>query len=222
MDADIERRIRSHDHRGALAALAQDYGEPLGRFCQALLGSPEDGADALQDTLVAALQAMPRYRGDRGLRAWLFGIARLQCAEVIRRRARRRSIWGRVFGAGDRAAEPAPPSEAADARLSLERALGALPAAQREAVLLRYQQGMDATEVADVLGISHPAARKRITIGMQALRSAIGDVTPGPLPGRDTRPFHAPSPATRDEASDEAPHDDHALRTTQGSARLGP
>jgi len=216
MDADIERRIRSHDHRGALGALADAYGAPLGRFCQAMLGSPEDGADALQDTLVAALHAMPRYRGEHGVRAWVFGIARHQCVTIIRKRARRRSVWSRVFGGGDLAAEPAPPSDSADARLSLERGLVGLPEAQREAVLLRYQLGMDATEVADVLGISHAAARKRISIGMQALRKSIdAEPEPRPSPSNPT-----PRDATHDVAPDEARHDDHALRTTEDPARV--
>ncbi|MCC6624156.1 MAG: sigma-70 family RNA polymerase sigma factor [Deltaproteobacteria bacterium] len=218
MDADIERRIRSHDHRGALRALADAYGAPLGRFCQALLGSREDGADALQDTLVAALQAMPRYRGEHGVRAWVFGIARHQCATIIRKRSRRRSVWSRLFGGGDLAAAPASPAESADARLSLERALLGLPEAQREAVLLRYQLGMDATEVADVLGITHAAARKRISIGMQALRSTM-DALPHPRPAPSNPSTH-PSDLTRDPGPDEAPHDDHTLRTTEDPARV--
>ena len=101
MDAEIERRIHSNDHQGALRVLAETYGAPLGRFCQASLGSRDEAADALQDTLVAALKAMANYRGDHGVRAWVFGIARHQCADVIRKRARRRSVWSRLFGAGD-------------------------------------------------------------------------------------------------------------------------
>jgi len=210
MDADIDRLIRSHDHKRALHALADGYGVALGRFCQALLGSPEDAADALQDTLVAALAAMPAYRGEAGVRAWIYAIARRQCADVIRKRGRRRSIWSRVFGGGDVTAVPPPASDAADARLSLERALAALPEHQREAVLLRYQQGLDAIEVAEVLGISHAAARKRISLGMATLRVLI-DRSPV-LPQSQTAPSEAPHDFDPDQ---------HSLRTSESSPHLG-
>lgn len=227
MDADIERRIAAQDHRGALRALADAYGAALGRFCQAQLGSPQDGADALQDTLVAALLAMPRYRGERGVRAWAFGIARHQCSEIVRKRMRRRSVWNRIFSGGDRAVEPAAPSDAADARLSLERALARLSPAQREVVLLRYQQGMDATEVAEILGVSHAAARKRISIAMQALRACMDEQPTGPRiapASSHPHPSHSPHAHPVDRApgasNDEASHDDHHLRTTEDPARL--
>lgn len=218
MDADIDRLIRSHDHKAALHALVDAYGGPLGRFCQGLLGSPQDAADALQDTLVAALSAMPAYRGDAGVRAWIYTIARRTCADVIRKRGRRRTIFARVFGRGDVSIGPMTSNEAVDARVSLEGALRTLPEHQREAVLLRYQQGLDATEVADVLGISHAAARKRISIGMQALRAYL-DRQPNPAPVN-------PNSQTGSNPTDEARHDfdpdQHSLRAAESSPRLQP
>lgn len=171
MDAHIERLIGQRDYRGALEALAAAHGKALGRFCAGLLGSVEEGQEALQEALIQTLAAMPRYRGD-GLRAWAFGIARHVCAAELKRRSRRRSLWGRFFASEqpERARDACP---AADARLTLERALVHLSPILREALLLRYQQGMDATEVAEVLGISHAAARKRISLGLRDLRARL-------------------------------------------------
>jgi RNA polymerase sigma-70 factor (ECF subfamily) len=184
MDAQIERLIGQRDYRGALEALAGEHGRALGRYCAGLLGSTQDGEEALQEAMVQALRSMPRYRGE-GIRAWAFGIARHVCAAELKRRTRRRSLWVRVFGGAT--FETTLPTEDADARLSVQGALGRISPKLREALLLRYQQGMDATEVADVLGISHAAARKRISLALKDLRTNLR-VEPRALDGRSPHP----------------------------------
>jgi len=190
MDAHIERLIGQRDYRGALDALAAAHGKALGRFCAGLLGSSHDGQEALQEALVQALSAMPRYRGE-GVRAWAFGIARHVCAAELRKRTRRRTLWSRFF-ALERAERGADHVGDADARLTLDKALVCLSPALREALLLRYQQGMDAAEVAEVLGISHAAARKRISLGLRDLRARL-DPSPEPR-GARTAEAHADQP----------------------------
>lgn len=176
MDAQIEKLIAERDYRGALEALAAAHGKALGRFCGGLLGSTHDGEEALQEAMVQALSAMPSYRG-QGVRAWAFGIARHVCLGELEKRTRRRGLWARVFAGGD---EPVT-NAAVDARLTLDKALVRLSPTLREALLLRYQQGMDATEVADVLCISHAAARKRISLALRDLRTTLAAVSPAGL-----------------------------------------
>jgi len=182
MDAQIERLISQRDYRGALDALATGHGKALGRFCAGFLGSADDGQEALQEALVQAFAAMPRYRGD-GVRAWAFGIARHVCAAELRKRARRRSLWARIFSGRDPEEDAGPTAiDHVEARLTLEKAVASLSPGLRAALLLRYQQGMDLTEVGDVLGISHAAARKRISLGLRELRRRL-EVTPSNLQG---------------------------------------
>jgi RNA polymerase sigma-70 factor (ECF subfamily) len=179
MDAHIERHIRDKDYRRALDALIATHGPGLGRFLISALGSREDGEEALQDTLVRALNAMPDYRGDNQVKPWLFGIARHVLVDHVRKKSRRRSLWARFFRSDEE--ETPDPHAQTDARLTLAGALSRLSPALRAAVLLRYQQGMDATEVADTLAISHAAARKRISLGLQALRTELADLAPSDI-----------------------------------------
>jgi RNA polymerase sigma-70 factor, ECF subfamily len=179
MDAHIERLIAQRDYRGALEGIASEHGRAIGRFCAGLLGSLHDGEEALQEAMVKTLDAMPRYRGE-GVRAWAFAIARHVCSAELKKRTRRRSLWARFFP-GE--AGESRPMDDADARLSLEPALMRVAPRLREALLLRYQQGMDACEVADVLGISHAAARKRISLGLKDLRATL-EVNDGALAER--------------------------------------
>lgn len=185
MDATIERYIKDGDLSRALNAISEAHGAALGRFLAATLGSREDGEEALQDTLIATHSALSSYRGDRGLRPWLFGIARHVALSRVRRQSRRRSLWARLF-----APEPPPdPIAQADARLTLSVALARLTPDQRDALLLRYQLGLDATEVADTLAISHAAARQRIAQGLRRLRAELEDTLPEPVPSlSESRP----------------------------------
>ncbi len=187
MDTHIERLIEQRDTRAALTALVEAHGAALGRFLCAALGSREDGEEALQDTLVAVLAALPSYRRQSPLRAWVFGIARHVAADHMRKRARRRGLWARFFQRD----EETRPHEDSDARLTLEHALGRLSPGLREAVLLRYQLGMDATEVADVLAISHAAARKRLSQAVQTLRVELAEAGLTTLTLTPTLPINA-------------------------------
>ena len=212
-DSQIDARIRAQDARGALALIAGSYGAMLGRFCAAQVGSLGDGEEALQETLVRAYDGLGSYRGEAGVRAWLFGIARHVCSDLLRKRGRRDVAFGRYA-----VAEGTNATQAAEARMALEGALAGLSPNLREAVLLRYQLGMDATEVADALHISHAAARKRISLGIAALRAALDAA-----PVRPARAHVAAAAANTDSLvpSDKGDADDHALRTSENPAVLG-
>src|SRR4051794_7110702 len=53
----------------------------------------------------------------------------------------------------------------------LDAGLTQLRPKYRDVVLLRFFQGMDVTEIAVTLGLSEPAARKRLTRAIEKLRS---------------------------------------------------
>lgn len=210
-DTQIETRIRTRDARGALELIAHTYGAVLGRFCAAQVGALGDGEEALQETLYRAYENFGSYRGDAGVRAWLFGIARHVCVDALRKRGRRQAAFERFA-----VAEGPNATSAAEARMALEDALAGLSPNLREAVLLRYQLGMDATEVADALQISHAAARKRISLGIAALRAALDAA---PVHTRRARGDAELPVAT--ENSDKGDAHDHALRTTEDPIVLG-
>ena len=75
----VEALIASGQHREALARCARDYALPLGRLCMAFTGSQAESEELVQETLLAAYDAFPQFRGDGTVRAFLFGIARRIC-----------------------------------------------------------------------------------------------------------------------------------------------
>lgn len=74
--------------RHAPAGWLQDHGDALYRFALVHLRDPHKAEDAVQDTLLAALQAYGRYTGSASVRTWLTGILKHKIVDEFRRAAR--------------------------------------------------------------------------------------------------------------------------------------
>ncbi len=151
------------DH-AAFRALVGRHGAALYRYARRLLPSAQDAEDAVQDALTAAWLGADGYRGESGVRTWLFGIQ----TNCVRRAARRRAhVPDPVerYADGPTATRAAPGDEpvehllATDLRAALDRALADLPAPQRAAWLLVEVEGLSYADTAQVLGTSHAAVR---------------------------------------------------------------
>ena len=165
--------IAEGNHRGAVSQCVSRHGAALGRMCMALLGSQADADEVVQETLLAAHRAMASYRGEGTVRAWLFGIARRQCARHLEKKQRHRRHLHLV-------PEP-PPGENPEGSLAAKQraervrsALARLKPSEREALVLRYQADLSFREIASIFGIEEAAARKRASRGLHRLRALLG------------------------------------------------
>lgn len=181
--------------RKALSALLSRYEGPIYRFGTSLCRDPEKAKDVLQATLLAMARGLPTYRGDASLSTWLFTIARSFCIKQQRTRKHAPALVS--LDAEDDAATPelsdrAPlPDEALARRRmadAVQRAIAALPEDQREVLVLRDVEGLAASEVAEVLGLSVPAVKSRLHRARLAARVALAPLV---APPEDT-----PAPAT--------------------------
>lgn len=173
MELQITTLLEDGDHREALRLMAEQYSGPIKRFCASMVGSLSEAEELMQETFIDAWKAMPRYRAESNVRAWLFGIARRVCIRHLRTRDRRAGLLQRWFGAGDCPAAAGEPALDLDERALLRQGLAELKPELRQAVLLKYQVGMDGPEVAQALGVRPAAARKRVSLGIQALRRSL-------------------------------------------------
>ena len=170
----IDALVASGQHREALAACARAYALPLGRLCMAFTGSQAESEELVQETLLAAFDAFPQYRGDGSVRAFLFGIARRLCGRHVemrtRREARLRLVHDTARGrdAGELALERERAQRARDA-------LARLKPSEREAVVLRYEGELSFRELAAACGVDEAAARKRVSRALSRLRADLGE-----------------------------------------------
>ncbi len=170
MELQITTFMADGDHREALRLMAEHYAGPLSRFCASMVGSPAEAEELMQETLLDAWNAMPKYRAESNVRAWLYGIARRVCIRHLRKRDRRTGLLQRWLGPTS-APPPADPSEKLDAEKLLRQGLQALKPELRQAVLLKYQVGLDGPEIAAALSIRSATARKRISAVVSAART---------------------------------------------------
>jgi RNA polymerase sigma factor (sigma-70 family) len=144
--------------------LIDEHAADLHRYLVASSG-PHDGADAFQETMLAALRAYPSLRSDQNLRGWLFTIAHRKVIDLVRGRGRR------ADPVGD------PPEvahvDADGGDEELWHAVAALPPKQRSAVVQRYVLDRPYVEIAEVIGSSEEAARQNVRAGLQRLRQVV-------------------------------------------------
>jgi RNA polymerase sigma-70 factor (ECF subfamily) len=126
-----------------------------------VVGNRQDAEELTQETFVRACGAALRFRGDSSVRTWVFGIARRVLLE-----AARAGLFERVPELPERAA----PTDDPDERMDLERALGSLGVADREALVMVDVLGFEPIEVAGLTGITPEAMRVRLHRARARLR----------------------------------------------------
>jgi RNA polymerase sigma-70 factor (ECF subfamily) len=170
-------------------------------------GDPEDAGDALQDALVSAYRNAASFRGEAAVTTWLHRIVVNACLDRMRRRRARPTVpLPEEDGeSGHRGlADPRDDLDALELRMEIERALAALPADQRAAIVLVDVEGWSVAEAAQALGVPEGTVksrcsrgRARLAVALAGLRNpdALPGVTPEDVPARPEHGgAHDPSP----------------------------
>jgi RNA polymerase sigma-70 factor, ECF subfamily len=173
------QRVHEAEYREAVVvALMRDHGDAIMRFCVARLGEGL-AEEVTQEVFVAAWEGLPKYRPEESLQAWLFGIARHKCQQTYRNRARRQAIDEEhleVIQERAHAQEPtAPEDKIADAalRTQLHDSLSKLPNEDRILLTLWYWKELPVAEIAEIMGKTEAAIRKRLTRAQRRLKELM-------------------------------------------------
>src|SRR4029079_3246110 len=73
----------------AFAQLVEPHRRELNVHCSRMLGALHDAEDAVQETMLRAWRALPKFGGEQKLRAWLYRIATNVCLDAIGKRPKR-------------------------------------------------------------------------------------------------------------------------------------
>lgn len=172
-DAELVVRSRGGDS-DSFGQLVAKYYDPCWRFAYHMLGERADAEDVIQETFLRAYLALGRYDERDQFRGWLFRILTNQCRNALTSRGRRgrRFIQDEVAIEGAAAPPEGPASEIQD--VSLTKALAQLDPAQREALLLKYAEGLEYTEMSAMTGVGESALKMRVKRGSERLRGLLG------------------------------------------------
>ena len=154
----------------------QRYAPMLVRFLTRYVGRLADAQDLTQQTFLQLHRARLDFRADTRLRPWIMTIALNLARDQLRRRGRR--VETPIDAEALAAPEPALPSDTADVRRQVRRALEALPREQREVIELHWFEELPFHEIASILGVSAGAARVRAHRGYVSLRKELGEYGP--------------------------------------------
>ena len=139
------------------------YGEVLA-YCRRHAPAGHDAADLAQETFLRFVRAGSYRERGRPI-AYLMRIARSVCVDASRKNCLETvsldfEVADERRGEGD---------------VELKAALRRLPSEMRDAIELRFGSGLGVGEVANVLGISRFAARRRINAAVKLLKEELGE-----------------------------------------------
>ncbi len=171
-DHDLMARAARGDERAFRILVARHTGRALG-IARRILRDEARAEEIVQDAMLRVWINAPRWRPEAAFRTWLYRVVVNLCLNEKRRPA--------VLPL-EQAGEPADPAPDAGAMLEarqrdrkLAAAIDALPARQRAAIVLTYQEGLANAEAAAVLDISVSGLEALLVRAKRTLRAAFDD-----------------------------------------------
>jgi RNA polymerase sigma factor (sigma-70 family) len=173
-DSEVVAAIVAGNPEG-LAEAYDRYASPLYTYCRSLLREPADAADAVQDTFVIAASRLAELRDRNRLRPWLYAVARNEC----HRRLRARTIQvttplDEMPDVTDTSADVSGEAERDELRTLLRSAVRGLNSGEQDLIELQLRQGLDAAEIAAMLGVSRNHAHALLSRARDQLEISLG------------------------------------------------
>ncbi len=173
----------------AFVTLVDLYHGPLLRLASTFVPSRAVAEEVVQDTWLGVIRGIERFEGRSSLKTWLFRIVvnRARTAGVRERREVPLDQSGepavppeRFNAAGGWSSPPTPWADDAEDRIvarqtaaKVSRHLNLLPDRQRQVVVMRDFEGLPATEVCTILGITEANQRVLLHRGRSRLRNML-------------------------------------------------
>ena len=169
-------RAAQRDHR-AFDRLYRRYLDRVYSYAFYQLGDHHEAEDVTERTFLAALAALDGFTDEGAtFRAWLFRIAHNTIANAHRSRQRRRTApIAEIEHQPAPEADPAGLVARADEGRLVRAALAQIPAERRQAIILRFVDGLSSREIGAVLDRSEGAARVLLHRALRDLAAELED-----------------------------------------------
>lgn len=177
MEIGLERELVSAAKNGdetAFRLLIQDEAPRVYRAVLAIVRSPEDAQEVVQDASLRAWRGLRKLRDEASWPSWYRQIAVRQAMDRASRKGRLREIdldsltnTGWDASGGD-------PSATWDEEVSMMSALGRLATTDRAILGLRFGADLEVPDVAAALGIPLGTAKSRLSRALDRLAEQLG------------------------------------------------
>lgn len=167
-----EKRLVEKVKRGdrqAMDVLVKTYYQTIFAYFYRNTGDYHRSCDLTQEVFIKAISAIPAYKSNGKLKAWLFSIASNHLRNDWRYRKvhPQEELEENAVGAQEISEELR--------KVELEEAMSKLPPEQREAVVLKYYHGLKAAEIAKVTHTREATIKSRLKYGLEKLKKLLGD-----------------------------------------------
>ena len=174
----IARGLRRRDP-DLLDSLIEQYQHRLLRYLISIVHDRQTAEDIFQETWIRVLEQGHRYDPRHNFVTWLLTIARNLAIDNMRRKHPEAledlppAAEPVITGPGS--FEIAAQHEQAE---RLDNALDRIPGEQREAILLRFQEGMSLDEIAAVTRSPLSTVKSRLYRGLEAMSGLVKEIRP--------------------------------------------
>jgi RNA polymerase sigma-70 factor (ECF subfamily) len=166
---------------GAFETIYDRFKDYVYRVALYVTRNSSDAEEAVQETFLDVLRALPRYRieGPARFETWLYRVTVNRCRSRMRRKRPPSADWDGIEERLESIPTLHPDHDPEGAVIrgeraaALWRAVNELPEAQRMVVFLRYQQGLSYAEIADALRISEGTVKSRLHHAHRKLKESM-------------------------------------------------
>jgi RNA polymerase sigma-70 factor (ECF subfamily) len=162
----------------AFGCIVHKYEKPIFNLMYRATGSMDEAADLTQDAFLRAYDKIHTFHRGRKFFPWLYSLSMNLARDYLRKQQRRLEMTGQdpenaaqVTWSDAAAAAQADRSSEIE---NLHQLLRTLSINDREAVLLRFRDGLKMKEIAARLGLSVSGAKMRVHRGLEKLQKAWG------------------------------------------------
>jgi RNA polymerase sigma-70 factor (ECF subfamily) len=171
-DLELVRSFKAGD-RAAFDEIARRHWQRVYRLAWGFVRDAFAAEDLTQEVFVKIYTSLHRFREESALSTWIYRVTVNACRDLLRRRRPGETELDEALLASS---APRPEEEAAagELRVDLSRAIAALPARQREVILLRHFEKLDVEETAKAMGCAEGTVKAAHFAAVRKLRGLLG------------------------------------------------
>jgi RNA polymerase sigma-70 factor (ECF subfamily) len=159
----------------AFTAIVERFRTRVWNICYRLVSNEADAHDAAQEVFVAMFVQRGKFRGESRYATWVHSIAVRTCLMLRRSRGRRHRRDGAPSGADLDTRPSAHQEPAAETKLDLVQMLDILDEEDRALVLLKYTEGYEYEELAEIFELSVSACKMRVSRAREKVQERFGE-----------------------------------------------